>query len=554
MKAYNKTLTQILYTGNQYIIPVFQRFYVWDTDEWNQLWDDITEIYEESQFQMTHFMGAIVVLYGEYTESNVHTFQVIDGQQRTITMSLLLCALRNIAKELNQENLVNEIEGYYLFHSPNTENEILRVFPRQRDREVFVGAMKNTIDGDSNNSKIYQALEFFTGKVQSLVEASDNVGMTLSRIFNIFRNQLEFVWIELERENPYRIFRSLNSTGVDLEESDLIRNFVFMQVRIDEQDNFDDTYWKKLESYFQDDKGKLNSRLFSDFFRDFLMRNGRYVTLKTVFSAFENVYEDADPINLTQTLTRIAGYYDNIRGSSPHPSDNVNQILTKIRGLRTTTIYPLLIHLLTRFDDDEISETQFVEVVDMLTSFILRRYMTADNSRQYGRWFVSLCGEVTKSDNIPDTVKQFLVSKGFPDDFRFKESMLRFPIYGRDYTRYVLLSLEHYHPHKERADMSNSEIEHIMPQTLTDEWKTYLGNDYELIYNEWVNTIGNLTLSSYNQEMSNKPFDFKKSEFYENSNIILNKQLCEYSEWREPEIVDRGNKLVTIACEIWKAP
>jgi hypothetical protein len=209
---------------------------------------------------------------------------------------------------------------------------------------------------------------------------------------------------------------------------------------------------------------------------------------------------------------------------------------------------------MNRVREGTMSTIQLIEAVEVLAGFIMRRFVCRESSRAYGRWFVTMCRELETGEGDPLTALDTnLRARGFPDDERFKLAFLRYPFYGSAYGRSVLEALELAHPHKERADISLAGIEHIMPQTLTPAWIAELGTESGRVYAEWLHTVGNLTLSAYNPEMSNKPFAEKRQE-YAKSNIFITRQIAENSNWAETEITERGRNLADIATAIWRGP
>src|SRR5579863_10013193 len=261
MRAEKQTLRDTLGGQNRYIIPVFQRYYSWKQPNWQQLWEDLAAM-ADPQARHQHFMGTLVFVPEPHYSYKLPAYHVIDGQQRLVTLSLLLCALRNIAKEKGYANLASEIENTYLVHPFKSDEEHFRIYPRQRDRGDYLSA----VTGDEQvNGNLGSALAFFSSRLPKV--CGDFSQESIRGFFDLLISGIEFVHISLEGDNPYKIFRSLNSTGIDLSEADLIRNFVFMHVDIAEQDEFDDTSWKPLEDHFEGADGNLDVKLLSGFFR-----------------------------------------------------------------------------------------------------------------------------------------------------------------------------------------------------------------------------------------------------------------------------------------------
>lgn len=553
MKAGELTLQGTLTAQQQYIIPIFQRYYTWDRKEWEQLWSDICELREKPGKR--HFMGALVFVPNKTPVTYSYpTYQVIDGQQRIITLSLLLTALRNLCRDAGHADLAAEITNSVLVHQYKQGSERFRVYPRQRDREEFTGAV-NGIGEPAN--RIGKALRFFTEEIKEAISPSGSD--ELGGFYNFLLNGLEFVHINLDGENPYKIFRSLNSTGVDLSPADLIRNFVFMGIPVEQQDAFDEGHWTPLESHFMGEKNEVNAKQVSSFFRDFLMMNGQLIAPADTFEAFEERYkQDLQPHQLVSELTIAAEFHDTIRGTRSHPNPNVERVLTKLRQLDSSTAYPLVLKLMGLMKAGQITEQQFAECVEAITGFIFRRYACGETSRTYAKWFVAACKDIA-GDDVPGELLQFLVERGYPGDARFQKALCRFPLYEGKYAFAVLQQIEQSFGNKEPPNADDATIEHIMPQSLSKEWREDLGSEARSIHNEWLHTIGNLTFSGYNIGLSNKRFAIKldgtpETLGYKKSNFESTKMLTHYAKWGADEIEQRGIVLAQRAVSIWVGP
>ncbi|MGI8826224.1 MAG: DUF262 domain-containing protein [Chloroflexota bacterium] len=298
MQASTSSLNPILGGQNQYIIPLFQRYYSWERKNWEALWEGVTELMDVDALRRQHFMGPLVFVPAV---KNVitPTILVIDGQQRLMTLSLLLCELRDVAAQRGYEGLAKEIEGKFLVDPFHRDAEHLHVLPRQRDRDDYIAAV---LRKHPPTGKIAKALMFFTDRISTLT--GDQSEEFLRTFLTTTLAGLEFVVITLDHENAFEIFRSLNATGVPLSQSDLIRNFVFMHVEPSEQIEFDDRYWQPLEEMM----GPVQTRsaTLTSFFRDFLMKDGRYVSPSATFARFEEHYsgDNWTAEGLAEELTR----------------------------------------------------------------------------------------------------------------------------------------------------------------------------------------------------------------------------------------------------------
>jgi hypothetical protein len=549
MNADSITLDGLLGSAYQYIIPVFQRYYSWGRSDWENVWNDIAELRESEQNSQRHFMGSLVLGPQQQRDLGKPAVQVIDGQQRLMTFSLLMSAVRNIARDRGFDSLKEAVEETALVDPHEEGGDRFRVYPRQRDRDSFMAAVEGNgqVDG-----RIAEALDYFTERVESLEGAETE--KELRAFFHLVRRHLEFVHIILGNENAYEIFRSLNSTGQPLSEADLVRNFVFMHVPLHKQDSFDDELWIPVERHFEDKDGNLNGSALSAFFRNFLMRDGRYVKPTATFQEFERRYSGAgfEPEDLAIELSWYADYYDVIRGVNAHASERVEAALSKLRGLRTATTYPLLLYLMHNYEEGETSEQDLVQCIEMTSGFILRRYVCGLSSRAYSRWFVS--ANRMLGEQPLEGLRHFYVNgRDFPNDEQFRQALIHFNLYQSDYGRYALEMLERSNDHREPPDLRQAQIEHIMPQTPTDEWKSDLGPEHERIHAEWLHTLGNLTLSAYNPQLYNHRFSIKCEE-YSRSNIAITRRLTDYSSWGESEIRSRGEDLAERAANIWRGP
>jgi uncharacterized protein with ParB-like and HNH nuclease domain len=547
MKPTISNLGAILYSPSQYVIPVFQRHYRWEEPQWEKLWENLTELRQPGRTG-AHFMGFLVFVPGLAQPGRNTTFHLVDGQQRLTTLSILLIALRNRAREHGVSSLADEIHNDYLVHHRKSADEHFRLFPKASDKGDYIAAIKGETPV---HGRIGEALRHFEGKLDN--GSAESWEVKLQGLFDLLRQRLEFMCATLEHENAYNIFKSLNSTGVPLGSADLIRNFVFMHVRPDDHDDFDRDLWRPLEARFHDADKNFDGKSFSDFFRDFLMRGGRYVRPASTFDTFEERYEGSgfSPVELTRELSGFADYYEIINGWKLDQTPEVTKALAQLNALESSTTYPLLLNLFHRRAQGNLSDGDLVSALEMLSGFILRRFICGESSRGYGQLFVKACDVL--AGNLLVALRSYLESKGWPDLVRFKVAFLNFNLYQRGYGRVILEALEAAYAHKEPADLSNAEIEHIMPQTLSEEWARELGVDAEKIHGEWLHTPGNLTLSAYNQELWNNPFA-EKRPMYAQSNIVMNRKLADCTKWGSEEIKSRGNVLAEMAAKIWAGP
>ena len=541
-----RTLGAILYSPSQYIIPVFQRNYRWETPQWQKLWDSLAEISQPNK-RGNHFMGFLVFVPGLPQPGQHTTFHLIDGQQRLTTLSILLAAIRNVARDNNQTDFADEIQQYYLVHPLKKGEQHYQLLPKERDHDTYLSIVD---EKGKPTGRMIEALAYFENQLSAKV--IEDAG-SLRSIFDTICQRLEFMCATLETENAYNIFKSLNSTGVPLSASDLIRNFIFMHVPPDQQDEFDQDFWGPLEARFTNPDATLEEERFSRFFRDFLMSDGRYIAPKETFNEFEARYEATDfsPKSLASALLKASAHYDVICGRRPDEDIEVTDALRGLNVFDSPTTYPLLLALFLLRGDSVIESSALAHAIEMLKGFLLRRYICSESSRGYGRTFVRALAD-TEGKPI-DALEEYLLERGWPDDVRFETAFVQFPLYQRGYTKEIITALERARGHKEPADLTDAQIEHILPQTMNDDWRTALGQDAERIQATWLDCPGNLTLSGYNQELWNHRFS-KKRERYAQSNIVLTRELSAYQAWGELEIRERGEALAKAAAQIWGRP
>lgn len=547
MKPSIQTLGQILYSPSQYVIPVFQRNYRWERPQWDKLWQSLIDI-ESPDKRGNHFMGFLVFV-SDLAQPGQHTrFHLIDGQQRLTTATIALAAIRNVARQLGHADLGEEIHQYYLVHPLKRGDQHYRVLPKERDHDSYLAI----VSGEGVPSgRMADALAYFEEQLSN--HTAEEPESRLRRVFNTVCQRLEFMCATLEAENAYNIFKSLNSTGIPLGPADLIRNFVFMHVPPADHDEFDHALWSPLESRLARADGTLDEERFSRFFRDFLMSGGRYVRPADTFPSFESKYEATgfSPGALARELNECVHLYAVISGQQPDESEAVTRALAGLNVLESSTTYPLLLALFRKRSAGELDSDLIAECVEMLRGFILRRFVCSESSRGYGQMFVRALAK--ESGDPVKTLQAYLLDRGWPDDQRFVSAFVEFPLYQRGYTREVLETLERARGHREPADLQAAQVEHVMPQTLRSEWFDALGSEAERVHTDWLHRPGNLTLSAYNQELWNHPFD-KKRERYRQSNIVITREIASSSGWGETEIRERGERLAEEAAHIWLGP
>lgn len=545
MEAQKINMLELIDGKRVFSIPVYQRNYDWKISNCERLFKDIEKIAKDEK-RDSHFLGTLVYVDGKKTAS-FREFIVIDGQQRLTSIMLLLKAL---AVTVSDEAIKQEIDGRYLINMWGPDELRIKLKPIKNDSITYEKILNNE-EVENTESNMYINYNYYL----DLINSSN---LTPEEIFNGVE-KLEIVYIALdgEKENPQLIFESLNSTGLDLTQADLIRNYLLMGQSYSVQEELYVKYWTRIENLLPD-------ALISDFVRD-------YLTLKTasipnkdkVYESFKNYYESLENYTsegLLDELLTFAKYYSWFRYYNS-PYDDLNDKLEELGRLKSTVVYPFLLNLFEdcfiykNFEIDELKK-----VLDLIISYVFRRLVCEMPTNALNKVFCSLSKEIDKmEDNDRSILEKVTISllrlkgKGiFPNDNMFKEYIITKDFYTFKQCKYFLYKIESYKC-KEIIDENDLTIEHIMPQKLTTIWQVDLGTKYSEIHEKYLHRIGNLTLSGYNSELSNKSFAEKKEKLVE-SNLKLNRDLNKYNSWNQVDIEARALELYNKAIEIWNYP
>ncbi len=554
MDAKAKPIEEILHSGHQFLVPFFQRNYSWKRENWERLSNDIWSLMEERE-RKKHFLGPLVCAGMQPMPGEVIKFQLIDGQQRLTTLSLLLLAIRNVARDKSDQELADEINETFLVHRHKKGTQRYKLVPRTGDREVYQAMLDDKPFDALTPRLLTEGYDYFRKLVQTYCVDDP---LRLKSLFDTVVNRLYLVVITLDQEDPYEIFDSLNSTGLPLEESDLIRNFVFMQVSLELQDEFQSQCWQGFENSFDKDGLSINQ---TRFYREFLMREGSYVKKDAVFSEFRDFYEQNNftPEQCVELLQRYLRIARTIASDGVGMPAKTRLALQQLNSMDVeSTANPLLMSLLGRHMAKSISDSELTRCLQAITSFVFRRTICNESTRAYGKWFCECIAELGEAP--VEKLEAYLLHRGWPDNETFVSSAVEFQLYRREHRkcRTALHSIEIAYGHKESPDLVPMQIEHVMPQSLPKgdagkEWRTYLGDSAERQHKAWLDTIGNLTLTGYNGNLSNKSFTEKKKIFAE-SKLSMNESIATSTSWTIEKIRDRGMQLAGRLATIWTRP
>ncbi len=557
MKANEKKFTRFLEGSDKhFVIPVYQRNYDWKKEQCKQLFDDLIDI---SKINRTHFLGSIVSIY--YDDGEDLEYLIIDGQQRLTTLSLLLLAIYKIIdKDLLQTNVNKEqIRDEYLINKYSKDDKKIRLKPVKNDKNAFASLFKEEEDDYIQDTNITINFQYFYERILKKELSIDKLFLAIK--------QLIIVDIELKNgeDDPQLIFESLNSTGLNLKESDKVRNFILMKENFATQERYYTLYWNKIEE-------NTNYNV-SDFTRDYLTIKERSIPNKNKVYLHFKRYVTSNILNieeLLKDLLKFSTYYKKIINSKVN-TDEVSLILNKINRLESVVTYPFIMEIFEDKDNDIICEDDIKSILNIIVIFVFRRLICEVPTNALNKIFMVMCREIKKHNDFKEhyvEIFKYIITRKkltqrFPDDEEFGLKIVQKDIYNFKSKNklFLLEQLENY-DNKERVDIENLisndtlTIEHIMPQKLTPIWRESLGSDYEAIQEKYLHTLGNITLTGYNSKLSNKSFcekrDMKKG--FKESRLFLNKALHNLEYWNEEEIINRANYLKDRVLKIWTFP
>ncbi|GAA9685801.1 DUF262 and DUF1524 domain-containing protein [Helicobacter pylori] len=558
MKAGEATLLEFFEQNqtNQFVIPTYQRLYSWGKEQCKQLWDDIIKIGGNDKMN-GHFIGSILYVLDGNTHSN-NPLLIIDGQQRLTTITLLLIALRN---HLSDEVKIlgkfsrKEIESYLINNNKDGDKKF-RLILSESDKDTLLSLIdKNKRKPSEPSLKIVENFKLFEEWIRKNTDKLETIFKGLEK--------LTIVWIALkkEKDDPQLIFESMNSKGVELTQTDLIKNYIIMETEIEKQEGFYNQYWRAMEEEFKQDK-KQDKKLFDRFVRHYLtIKIGKAPNEKRVYEAFKD-YRQKEGIgieDLLKDLQKYCGYFCQIVFKKEADKD-LNEALGFLVDLDMDVIYPLLLELYSDYSDGVLSKQDFIPIIALTESYLCRRAVCGLGTNSLNKVFPSFTKKINKDQYLESIEAHFLslekTTGKFPKDSEFKDSFITIDFYKFKKNKYFLERLENFDT-KEPVDTQKCTTEHIMPQKLTKkEWERDLGENFQEIHNKYLHTIGNLTLTGYNKEYSNNSFQKKRDmeKGFKQSRLKLNQSLKDLESFGEEEIKKRANDLADLALKIWTYP
>jgi uncharacterized protein with ParB-like and HNH nuclease domain/predicted transport protein len=558
MKASEAQLLAFIQQSPQFIIPIYQRTYSWTTRECQQMWDDILRSGRDESVS-GHFIGSVVYIeQGLSQSSNRSPLLVIDGQQRLTTATLLIEAL---ARHLGDEEPFDgfsdlKLRHYYLLNPLEKGDKHYKLLLTQTDRESVIALVTQNPWPHNPSFRIKENFDFFMQRVKALGDDLDSLCRGLSKLL--------IVDIALDRnyDNPQLIFESMNSTGRELSQADLIRNFILMGLEPEHQTALYSGNWRPIEVAFGQEAYGMH---FDSFMRHYLtLKTGDIPNVNAVYEAFKAharspKVEQAGVDALVAEIHKFAEYYCAMalgRENDKH----LASAFQDLRELRVDVAYPFLLELYDDHSNGILPSGDFLEAVRLVEAYVFRRAVCSIPTNSLNKTFATF-GRALKKDRYLESIKAHLLTlpsyRRFPDDEEFMEQLQIRDLYNFPRRSYLLRRLEN-EGRKEKVSIDEYTIEHIMPQNerLSAEWRLALGPDWGQIHLTWLHRLGNLTLTGYNSEYSDRPFLEKRDMEggLRESPLKLNQGLGTMDTWDVDTIRQRGEKLAALASKVWEAP
>ena len=558
MKATEAKLLSFLQKSPQFVIPIYQRTYSWTNKQCQQLWDDVLRA-GSSDTIAVHFIGSIVyVEQGLSQVTHQAPLLVIDGQQRLTSLSLLIEAL---ARALGDTEPVDgfsaaKLRHYYLSNPLESGDRYFKLLLSQTDNASLKAIIKHVEQPQEPSLRVAQNFALFT---ELLKERKDDFAP-------VCRGLAKLVVVDIalsrDQDNPQLIFESMNSTGKELSQADLIRNFVLMGLEPTLQSRLYEEYWRPME---QDFGQEAYGTQFDSFMRHYLtVQTGDIPREREVYEAFKN-YSRTTPVqeagieSLVRDIRTFARYFCALALGSEENSA-LSTVFQDLRELKVDVAYPFLLELYHDYANAALEPDDFASAVRLVEAYVFRRAICAIPTNSLNKTFATF-GKALKKDRYIESIRaHFLMLpsyRRFPSDEEFHRDLHNRDLYHFPRRSFWLRRLEN-HGRKERVAVDEYTIEHILPQNpeLPVSWRHALGDDWQRVQQQWLHTLGNLTLTGYNTEYSDRDFVEKrdmKGGFAE-SPLRLNAGLGQIDAWNEAAIQKRAGRLADQALTVWPSP
>lgn len=555
MKASEKKIKDLFSEAKTFFaIPVYQRDYNWQEKHCKQLFEDILNAGKDKDIT-SHFIGSIVYIHEGVYGIGEKEFYVIDGQQRMITITLLHIALYHKLKQ-NREEYANEIYELYLVNKFSKRDIKLKLLPPEENLNILNKILEEKLEEleDYQDRNIVKNYKFFKEIISSYSdEEIDNLLTGLDKIIYVD------IALEKDKDDPQKIFESLNSTGLDLSQGDLIRNYILMDLEREKQNLIYKNLWIPIENNCKISIGNEIKNYVSDFIRDYLtLKSGKIPSKPKVFEEFKEFYSADFDIKL-KDIKNFSEEYAHIIKPDTERDKEIRTELENLKVLDQTVINTFLIGVLRDYRENKISKNEILNILKLLQSYLWRRFITEKPSNALNKIFQGMYLKILKDGRYYEILEENLLNQNFPTDEELKEALKTKNVYkDKEKLRYVFKQLEN-HNHNELIDFENEKItiEHIFPQKPSKSWKEIYSDDELEEMKTFKDTISNLTLTGSNSNLGNKSFLEKRDDEthgYKNSKLYLNKYLSKLNEWNLSSMEGRFENLFENIIQVWKRP
>lgn len=565
MKATEANLLKFLRKSPQFVIPIYQRNYSWTEAQCRKLWNDLLRAGRESKIE-AHFIGSIVyVERGLSSVTSQEAMLVIDGQQRLTTTTLLIAALAehfktNALSELLEAFSYKKLRNYYLLNPDEESERHFKLILSETDKETLLALLQDTPMPGEPSKRITDNYALFKNLIADHHNELEAICRGLSK--------LVIVDVSLDRaqDNPQLIFESMNSTGLELSQADLIRNYILMGLEPSLQTELYKTFWRPMERSFGQ---TAYVQHFDAFMRHYLTaKTGEIPNVREVYIAFKSYARDfsGDMRDLVADIHAYASYYCAIALGTEKDA-GLKQAFHDLRELKVDVSYPFLLDVYHDYQQGRLNNEEVLRIVRLVESYVFRRAICALPTNSLNKSFAGMSRLLKKDRYLESVEAQFLLLPSYrriPTDEEFQRNLKIRDLYHFRSRVYWLRRLEN-QGRKERVIVEDYTIEHILPQNeaLSAQWQAELGPEWSRVQQEWLHTLGNLTLTGYNSQYSDHPFEYKRDQVtdkegnligFAHSPLKLNQGLGNVPQWNEAAIKQRADRLAVEALKVWTLP
>jgi uncharacterized protein with ParB-like and HNH nuclease domain/predicted transport protein len=563
MKATEAKFLEFIKKSPQFVIPIYQRTYSWREGECRQLWNDILRTGSNDAVS-AHFVGSIVyVEKSMYQVSSQSPLLVIDGQQRLTSITLLVAALVAALNKLSEEKREpvdgfspRKLRNYYLLNPEEEGERHHKLILSQTDKASLTAIVSGHEQPKESSLRVTENFALF----ESLI--GGRKGDLAAVCKGLAKLMVVDIALSRDQDNPQLIFESMNSTGRELTQADLIRNFILMGLEPGLQTRLYEQYWRPMEVDFGQE---AYGTYFDSFMRHYLtVKTGEIPNVREVYEAFKihahsPMVASAGVEALVAEIRTFAHYFCAMALGAETDKD-LNLAFHDLRELKVDVAYPFLLELYHDYTSGVLDKADFLSAVRLVESYVFRRAICAIPTNSMNKTFATFT-KVLKKDQYLSSIKAHLQGlpsyRRFPSDEEFRRDLQIRDLYNFRSRSYWLRRFEN-HDRKERVPVDEYTIEHILPQneTLSAAWKASLGTEWARIQKTWLHTLGNLTLTGYNSEYSDRPFSEKRDMKggFKESPLKLNAGLGQIDQWNEETIKTRAESLAEKALSVWAGP